>query len=268
MASVSLFAGSVPANYDKYLGPILFEPYALDLIERLKKDNVEHLLELACGTGRVTKHLVDLIPGNGSLVATDLNPGMLEIAKEKVGSAEIDWKVANAQELPFENAQFDHIVCQFGVMFFPDKEESFREANRVLTLGGKYVFNVWESLEKNPRSDMIWQTIKEMFRDDSPEFFQKGPYSFNDKEIIEQFLLKAGFKNVKIEVVAKTPKYNEPGDLITGFAEGSSLYNYLAEKDEGTRRRFKTLLRQRLVEQETIYGNTVPSRALVVESTK
>ena len=99
MPSIALFAGSVPANYDKYLGPILFEPYALDLEERLKNDKIEHLLELACGTGRVTRHLVNLIPDNGSLIATDLNPGMLEIAKEKLADEKIKWSIADAQSL-------------------------------------------------------------------------------------------------------------------------------------------------------------------------
>ena len=186
MSSIALFAGSVPANYDKYLGPILFEPYALDLTERLRKEKVEHVLELACGTGRVTRHLVDLIPEHGSLIAADLNLGMLEVAKSKIQSDKILWIVANAQDLPFYNGQFDHMVCQFGVMFFPDKEGSFREAHRVLKAGGKYIFNTWESVEKNPRIDLMWKVMYEVFGSESPDFLQKGPHSYYDKEEIER----------------------------------------------------------------------------------
>jgi ubiquinone/menaquinone biosynthesis C-methylase UbiE len=268
MASITLFAGSVPANYDKYLGPILFEPYALDLVERLKNDKIEHLLELACGTGRVTRHLVNLIPEGGSLVAIDLNQGMLEIAKEKLVSDKIQWSVADAQDLSFANEQFDHIVCQFGVMFFPDKEKSFREAVRVLKPGGKYLFNTWESVEKNPRIDTMWKVIYESFANESPDFFEKGPHSFYDRDEIERMLLNAGFNNVRIESVPKTSKYNEPDDLITGFVEGSPLTNYLREKGEAVKTNFKKQLLEALIEQQNILRNTVPCLALVVEATK
>jgi ubiquinone/menaquinone biosynthesis C-methylase UbiE len=212
MASIALFAGAIPANYDKYLGPILFEPYAVDLIDRLKNDKVEHVLELACGTGRVTKHLVDLIPDDGSLIATDLNPGMHEIAQSKIKNEKILWQIADAQDLPFYNGQFDHVICQFGVMFFPDKEKSFKEVHRVLQPGGKYIFNTWERVEKNPRIDTMWKIIYEVFGKESPDFLQKGPHSFYDKNEIEQLLLNAGFKNIRIDTVAKTPKYNQPDD--------------------------------------------------------
>jgi ubiquinone/menaquinone biosynthesis C-methylase UbiE len=267
MASIALFAGAIPANYDKYLGPILFEPYAVDLIDRLKNDKVEHVLELACGTGRVTKHLVDVIPDNGSLVAADLNPGMLEVAKSKVQNEKILWTIADAQDLPFYNGQFDHIICQFGVMFFPDKEKSFREANRVLKTGGKYIFNTWESVEKNPRIDTMWKIIYEVFGKESPDFLQKGPHSFYDKNEIEQLLLNAGFKNIRIDTVAKTPKYNQPDDLIKGFADGSPLSNYLREKDEEVQMQFRKRLQEELNEQDIVFGNTVPSLALVIEAT-
>lgn len=268
MASITLFAGSVPANYDKYLGPILFEPYALDLVERLKNDKVEHVLELACGTGRVTRHLVDLIPDDGSLVATDLNPGMLEVAKSKIQNEKIQWLVANAQELSFYNGQFDHVVCQFGVMFFPEKEKSFREAHRVLKAGGKYIFNTWESVEKNPRIDLMWKVMREVFGSETPDFLEKGPHSFFDKNEIEQLLINAGFINVRIETVATTPKYNQPDDLIKGFAEGSPLANYLSEKSKDVQMEFRKRLQEELNEQDKIFGNTVPSLALVVEATK
>lgn len=268
MSSIALFAGSVPANYDKYLGPVLFEPYALDLVQRLKNDNVKHLLELACGTGRVTRHLADLIPGDGSMVATDLNIGMLEVAKEKIANEKIKWSVADAQNLPFENEQFDHMVCQFGVMFFPDKEKSFREAARVLKDGGKYIFNTWEAVEKNPRINTMWKVVYEMFAEESPDFFQKGPHSFYDNDEIERLLLKAGFKTVRIDTVAKTSKYNHRDDLINGFADGSPFSHYLNEKGEEAKDRFKKRMQQVFEAEEEIFGNTVPSLALVVEATK
>lgn len=268
MASINLFAGSVPANYDKYLGPILFEPYALDLAERLKNDQVNHVLELACGTGRVTKHLVEIISENGSLIASDLNPGMLDVARAKLQNNKIIWEVADAQNLPFDDNRFDHIVCQFGVMFFADKEKSFKEANRILIPGGKFIFNTWESLEKNPRIDLMWKVMHEVFGNEAPDFLQKGPYSFYDTSIIEQLLLNTGFTNIQIESVAKTTEYNEPDDLIKGFADGSPLSNYLQEKKESVQAIFKNKMKKRLTEQDKKFGKSVSSLALVVEATK
>jgi ubiquinone/menaquinone biosynthesis C-methylase UbiE len=268
MPSITLFSGSVPSNYDKYLGPILFEPYAMDLAERLKNDHVEHLLELACGTGRLTRHLVDLIPANGKLVATDLNPGMLEMARSKIKNEKIEWAIGDAQQLSFEDDRFDHMVCQFGVMFFPDKEKSFREAHRVLKRGGKYVFSSWESVEKNPRIDTMWKVIYEVFDHESPDFFERGPHSFYDKTKIEQMLLNAGFKTVRIETVAKTPEYSQPDDLIIGFAEGSPLNNYLKDKDGTLLTQFRKRLKEELSKQDLVLDNTVPSLALVVEAIK
>jgi len=268
MSSIASFAGAIPANYDKYLGPILFEPYALDLAERLKNDQLENILELACGTGRVTKHLIDLIPDNGKLIATDLNPGMVDIAKEKISSDKIEWQIVNAQELPFANEQFDHIVCQFGVMFFPDKEQSFREAARVLQGGGKYIFSVWEAVEKNPRIDTMWKAIYEVFGNDSPDFLQKGPHSFYDRSALEKMIVSAGFTNVKIEAVSKNGSYSEVDDLIRGFVDGSPLTNYLKERGEAAQAALRKKLHDALSEDEKQFGNKVPSLALVVEATK
>ena len=266
MASITLFAGSVPANYDQYLGPILFEPYALDLVDRLKKDQVKDVFELACGTGRVTRHLADLIPDGGSLTAADLNPGMIEVARSKIQSDKIKWMTADAQELPFDDGSFDHMVCQFGVMFFPDKEKSFREAKRVLKSGGKYIFNTWETVEKNPRISVIWKVINEVFGKEPADFFMKGPHSFHDKNKIEQLLTNAGFKNIRIETVATTPTYNKPDDLIKGFGDGSPLNNFLREKNKDLQEDFRKRLLRALQEQDKTLGNTVPSLALVVEA--
>lgn len=268
MASISAFSGSVPANYDKYLGPILFEPYALDLAERLKNDDIQQMLELACGTGRVTRHLISLVPDDGKLIATDLNPAMMEIARSKIQSDKVEWQAADAQNLHFIDNSFDHVVCQYGVMFFPDKPKGFAETYRVLKAGGKYLFNTWDSLDANPRVATMWKVMYEIFGDEAPDFLQKGPYSFFNKIEIEKLLLEAGFKNISIKIVKKTSRYNDADDLIKGFADGSPLNNYLVEKDENVKKQFIKRLHGEMKEQEKIYGNIVPMQALVCEALK
>lgn len=118
MSVTLVFNGSVPANYEKYSGASVFEPYALDIIERIKNDEIKNVLEIACGTGRVTSHLTKLIPEGEVLYATDISADMIAIAKTIVTDNKVKWQLADAHDLPFDNSAFDHVVCQFGVMFF------------------------------------------------------------------------------------------------------------------------------------------------------
>ena len=136
MEKTAAFAGTIPANYERYLGPFLFEPYALDLVARLQDKKYPDILEIACGTGRVTKHLAKSVK-HDVLTATDLNPDMINIAKEIIRDNTIKWMPADAMQLPFQDGSFDLVVIQFGIMFFPDREKGLQEAYRVLKPGGK-----------------------------------------------------------------------------------------------------------------------------------
>src|SRR5690349_8003483 len=156
--SITAFAGSIPHNYDTYLGPLFFEPYAVDLVERLESNDYESVLEIACGTGRVTKHLVKKLSSHGQLYATDLNEGMLRIARERLHDDRIDWQVADAHNLPFYDQQFDLVVCQYGIMFFQDKLKALKEVYRVLLPGGRFYFNTWDRIEYNAIADVTRQT--------------------------------------------------------------------------------------------------------------
>src|SRR5437867_11146970 len=144
------FEGSIPENYDRYLGPVLFEPYARDLARRVQAMEKTRLLEVACGTGIVTRHLRERLPAGARLVATDLNPPMLDFARRKLeGVRGIDWQPADACALPFPAASFDAVGCQLGLIFVPDKSAELHAARRVLVPGGAFLFSVWDSLERN-----------------------------------------------------------------------------------------------------------------------
>ena len=198
---------SVPHNYDRYLGPVLFEPYALDIKNRLSKRTYSRVLELACGTGRLTNHLLELTDPKGTITAIDIDPGMLAVSKDKVKDTRVEWHMQDAQDLSFTDSVFDLVVCQFGVMFFPDKTKAFAEAYRVLKPGGLFVFNIWDELSYNPGSGLMQDILKEILLDDAPDFKVSGPFSFNNKIVIRQMLETAGFEVTEINVVNKIAYY-------------------------------------------------------------
>lgn len=267
MPSPIAFAGSVPANYDKYLGPFLFEPYAKDLVQRLTK-GLHKVLEIACGTGRVTKHLVATLASDGQLTATDLNPDMVSVAQQEVPDTKVIWSVADAQQLPFEDETFDAVVCQFGVMFFPDKAKAFTETHRVLKMGGKFLFNTWDAVDANPPIAILDKVLKEVFGEAAPDFLRAAPYSLYDKKLIKSLLQQALFKNIKMEVVTMNSGYSTPDDIIKGFLEGTPLFTYLAEKDAAQRNIIQQNIKKQLTEQFGESSSNVPLQAIVCEVEK
>jgi ubiquinone/menaquinone biosynthesis C-methylase UbiE len=229
MEKTAAFAGSIPANYEKYLGPFLFEPYALDLVSRLQDKKYNDILEIACGTGRVTAHLAKKVK-HDTLTATDLNSDMINIAKEMIHDASIKWMPADAQQLPFKDASFDLVVIQFGVMFFPDREKGLQEAYRVLRQGGKLIFNTWNRVETN-EAIHEGRMIIESYFEDNPPIFYNVPFSmYNEKGIIE-LVSERGFKNVKTALVKKEGVCPSAADLAKGMVEGNPVYLAIIERN-------------------------------------
>ena len=231
MASVTAFSGNVPVNYETYLGPLFFEPYAIDLVNRLGENKPRQMvLEIACGTGRVTKHLDSYLPQEATLVATDLNSEMLNVAKQVVKNYRVKWQVADVHELPFEEAQFDLVVCQFGVMFFQDKPKALKEIRRVLQPGGTFLFNTWDDLQYNALSRLTKDVLTEEYPDDPPLFLEKGPYSLTNPDEIKQLLADAGFTSISIELVSKTGEVPTAREAVNGIIDGTPNYVYITER--------------------------------------
>jgi ubiquinone/menaquinone biosynthesis C-methylase UbiE len=225
------FTGSVPAIYDQYLGPLIFEPYARDMAERLADVKEGRLLEVAAGTGIVTRALDRSLPASVEIVATDLNQAMLDQAAARTGSARIAWWQADAQSLPFGDDAFDIVLCQFGVMFFPDKRKAFAEARRVLKPGGRYLFSVWDRLEENEVAKPVADAMAAFFPKDPPQFLQRMPYGFYDPEPIRREMAAAGFASVKSETVAKRAQAESARDPAIGFCQGSPLRFEIEARD-------------------------------------
>jgi len=221
----TVFSGSIPSLYDRYLGPLIFEPYAEDLANRLSALNPKRVLEMAAGTGIVTRALLRSLPQSVSIVATDLNQPMLDHATERVSSERVSWQKADAQSLPFPDHSFDAVVCQFGVMFFPDKPKAYREARRVLKPGGHFIFSVWDRLEYNEFAELTVAAVAELFPDDPPGFLARTPHGHHDRHAIIADVRGAGFGSVTSETVTRRSRAPTCRDPAIGFCQGSPLRN-------------------------------------------
>ncbi|MGI8481100.1 MAG: class I SAM-dependent methyltransferase [Chthoniobacterales bacterium] len=225
------FSGSIPAAYDRYLGPMFFQPYAEDLAARLQVQGDSSVLELACGTGILTRVLRSRLPASVKLTATDLNEPMFRNAAGKFEKSEaVEWRQADASSLPFANQMFDAVVCQFGLMFVPDKMLAAQEAHRVLKPGGVFLFNVWDAMEHNALGQLAHRTIAGYFEKDPPTFYQV-PFGYHDQEEIKRMLKQAGFDEIKIEVVAKVSQAGRAEDAATGLVQGNPVAVAIAERD-------------------------------------
>ena len=227
-----VFSGSIPEFYERYLVPLIFEPYARDLAARVAAAKPQRILEIAAGTGVVTRAVASKLSATAHIVATDLNAPMLEHARTRIGQdGRIEWKVADAQQLPFDDASFDAVVCQFGVMFFPDKVQAFKEARRVLRPDGHYYFSVWDKISDNEFADIVTQTLAEMFPTDPPRFLARTPHGHYEIERLREQLRTAGFSDVSAEAVearSKAPSAREPA---VAYVQGTPLRNEVEARD-------------------------------------
>jgi SAM-dependent methyltransferase len=202
MSNDAAFIGSIPQHYDQGLGPMIFVDYAADIAQRVAAGNPTRVLETAAGTGIVTRKLRDALPAGARLTATDLNPPMLDIARAKFRAGEqVEFQPADAMALPFADGSFDAVVCQFGVMFFPDKAKSYSEVYRVLAPGGRYVFSVWDSHRYNPFGRIAHKVAGSFFPADPPQFYSV-PFSCHQIDPVKQSLIEAGFTGINAAVVS------------------------------------------------------------------
>jgi ubiquinone/menaquinone biosynthesis C-methylase UbiE len=231
MQSDRIFAGSIPALYERYLGPLIFKSYAEDLAERVAGAMPSRVLETAAGTGIVTRALARRLPDATEIVATDLNQPMLDFAAAQPGTARVTWRTADALVLPFPDQSFDVVACQFGAMFFPDKIAAYREALRVLRPGGRWMFNVWDRIEENEFAAVATAAVAELFPADPPSFLARTPHGYHDAAKIRGELEAAGFAQVAIETIAHRSRAASHHDPAIGYCQGTPLRNEIEARD-------------------------------------
>jgi len=230
--SDKVFSGSIPKLYEKYLVPMIFEPYAEDLVKRLASRPVTRVLEIASGTGVVTRNLASALPESVSIVATDLNQPMLDQAAAIGTTRPVEWHQADAMQLPFPDGSFDAVVCQFGVMFFPDRSKAFSEARRVLRPGGIFIFNVWDRIAENEFAETATAALASLFAHDPPSFMARTPHGYHDRAIIERDLAGGGFSALpQISTVAARSRAASARDVAIAYCQGTPLRNEIEARD-------------------------------------
>ena len=227
-----IFAGSIPKLYDTYLVPLIFESYAADLANRLRSKSLSRVLEIAAGTGVVTRALASALPDTASIVATDLNQAMLDQAAAVGIKRAVEWRQADAMKLPFPDGTFDAVVCQFGVMFFPDKPKAFAETRRVLRPGGIFMFNVWDRIEENEFADTVTNALASVFPKDPPRFMARTPHGYFDHRGIERDLASGGFAAApRIDTLAARSRAASSRIPAIAYCQGTPLRSEIEARD-------------------------------------
>lgn len=222
------FHGDIAVLYDRHFVPLLFDGYAADLAARIQARHPRHILEVAAGSGALTRAILTQCRSDVDIVATDLNQAMLDVAMTKSSARNVSWKQADALALPFDRARFDLVACQFGVMFFPDKVKAYREVLRVLEPSGTFLFNSWGSLDENPITRTVSDTLAAIFPDNPPRFMERTPHGYHSLERITADLNEAGFGNVAIEKVCMTARSSSIRDVAIAFCRGTPWKSEIA----------------------------------------
>ena len=227
-----VFAGSIPEMYDRYLVPLIFQTYASDLAACVESLGSGSLLEVAAGTGAVTREMAARLPGTVRITATDLNQPMLDYAAALGTTRPVAWQQADVMDLPFDDDSFDAAVCQFGVMFFPDRPRAFAEICRVLRPGGVFVFNVWDRLDENEFIQTVSDALGTVFPDDPPLFAARVAHGYYDAEIIQADLAAGGFvSRARFEALEARSRAETCHVPAIGFCQGTPLRNAIEARD-------------------------------------
>ena len=230
----SMFSDAMSAVYERHLVPLIFEPYASALAQRLALTNASRVLEIACGTGVLTRALASSLPASVAITATDLNEAMLDQAAYVGTSRPVEWRQADAFQLPVEDGSFDAVVCQFGAMFFPDRPAAYREARRVLKPGGHFLFSVWDRIEENEFADVVTTAVATEFPDDPPAFLARTPHGYFDRPTIERDLLAAGFADgAYFATISERSRAASPDVPAIAYCQGTPIRNEIESRDAG-----------------------------------
>jgi SAM-dependent methyltransferase len=227
------FTSEVARFYESTLVPMIFEPYAEDLALRAQELQPEAVLEVACGTGVVTRALARLLPQDCVISATDLNTAMVTHAEQIGTNRPVSWQTADVMALPFEDDTFDVVLCQFSTMFFPDRIAAYREIRRVLRPGGRFLFNVWRRIEENEFADVVTQALRERYPEDPPAFLARTPHGHGSSIEIRTEVVAAGFVRCELSPRDDVSHASGPDIPAIAYCQGTPLRNEVETREPG-----------------------------------
>ena len=262
-----VFDGSIPGIYDRYLAPMLFRPYAQAAARRAQALDPSCILETAAGTGVVTQALHEAFP-DADIIATDLNQPMLDEAARRIASPRVRFRQADALSLPFCDESFDLVICQFGVMFFPDKVQGNAEARRVLRDGGTYMTLIWDTVDKNLATKIAGNAVAELFPEDAESFYLRLPFRYHDQALIESDLRAAGFSDIGIERVELVSRAASAEDAAFGLTHGTPMRTEIESHGPEALQAAKKAAERALSQFDGPDGFAAPMSAFVVTSVK
>jgi ubiquinone/menaquinone biosynthesis C-methylase UbiE len=263
----TVFAGSIPSLYDRYMVPLIFRPYAQEVARRAAVLKPARILETAAGTGVVTEALHRALPG-AEIVATDLNPPMLEEAARRLNAPNVRFRQADALDLPFEEDGFDLVICQFGLMFFPDKVRGNAEARRVLRPGGQYLLVIWNRVDFNLATRVAGAAVAELFPAASAAFYERIPFRYHDRAIIEADLRAAGFADIRFETLDLRSRAVSARDAAIGLTQGTPMRSEIEKLGSEALDQATDAAAEALRRFEGPDGFDAPMSAHIVVSTK
>jgi ubiquinone/menaquinone biosynthesis C-methylase UbiE len=261
------FSGDTATYYDQFLGPLFFEPYAIEVAKRIDPAPVSIALEIAAGTGRVTRHIRERISASAKLIASDISEEMLGEAKKKLSHLDIEWQHIDAQQLPFSDNSIDLVVCCFGYMFVPDKPKAFAEVYRVLRPGGLFLFTTWDSLEHNAASYTSRTIAKQYLEEPLPESYNLAT-SMSDEAVIRPFLQDAGFSKITIEKVKHFSVSPTAKEAAYGLVQAGLIYEEIKKRNPEWIDEIKIKVEKELTEKYGAAPMVAPMSAVISQAWK
>jgi len=261
------YFGDDPSElYERLLVPSKFLPWAKDLVLLGNPQPGDKVLDVACGTGTVTRLIPPYVGFSGAVTGLDFNAGRLDVAASLPVSSgcEIEWKEGDAGALPFGDAAFDLAFCQQGLQFFPDKPKALREMHRVLVPGGKLVLGIWRSVEHQPGGQAMADALE---RHVGPEAgaIRREPFSFGDGERIEALVVDAGFRDVEVSPTVKNVHFPSAEAFTKRYISARSPLNAMvAAVDKEAREAVVSEVNAALAQFESETGLDLPTAVNVV----
>lgn len=253
--------------YDHFLGPLFFEPYAIEVAKRIDPSPASLVLEIAAGTGRVTRHIRERIATPARLIASDISEDMLAEAKKKLGHLDIDWQNIDAQDLPLKDNSLDLVVCCFGYMFVPDKLKAFAEAYRALRPGGALLFTTWDKLEQNALSFTCRSLAEKYLKSPLPESHDLA-VSMSDEVVIRALLEKAGFSKISVEKVERFSVCPAAKEAARGMVEGGFVFKEIRKHNPELMDEIKIALEKELAAKFGAAPMIAPMSAVISQAWK